>query len=167
MKNLCSSLKMLMCTLLLGLSSFTVSADSSDGPLKSNMEVYSLNVNGEGKEEVKPADTVEPGGILEYKMMYTNQGNSELQGLVVTAPIPQSTTFLGGSQLTQVDSTFLASLDGELFEPEPIKRMRVNAQGEMEEVTVSPNEYRMIRWVPKREIDASESMVFKYRVRVN
>ena len=94
-----------MCTLLLGLSSFTVSADGSDGPLKSNMEVYSLNVNGEGKEEVKPADTVEPGGILEYKMMYTNQGNSELQGLVVTAPIPQSTTFLGDRQKKKIDST--------------------------------------------------------------
>ena len=45
--------------------------------------------------------------------------------------------------------------------------MRANAQGEMEEVTILPVEYRMIRWIPKREIDASESMVFKYRVRVN
>lgn len=167
MKNAFSVCLVLMYTFLLGLTSFTTNANAGDGPLVSNMDVFTLTVNGEGKEEVKPAETVEPGGVLEYRVVYTNQGDLDLSGLVVTTPIPQNTTFLGGSQKTKVSAKFLASLDGQTFESEPIKRKQKNAKGEIVEVVILPEKYQMIRWVPNDEIGAEESMVFTYRVKVD
>lgn len=154
--------------LFLFLSSLTVSfAGMADdkSPLGSQMDAYVIEVK-DGKEVRKPAKEVYPEDQIEYELTYTNKSDNQLNGLVITGPIPVNTVYLGNTNKTLVDSEFVVSVDGgKTFESEPVKR-EIIKDGKKIEVIVPPEKYTAVRWLPKEPIDPMEKQIFTYRIEV-
>ncbi|MEM1086539.1 MAG: hypothetical protein AAGH90_02330 [Pseudomonadota bacterium] len=135
---------------------------NANGPLSSTLEAYIVGTDDDGTETLTSTDEITPGETIEYVLVYENTGDTALSGLVVSAPIPASTTFIMGSDTQQTAAVFEVSADDGATWGEP-PLMRVSEDGE-EEILVS--EYDMVRWVPTDAIDAGKTWQFKYRTSV-
>lgn len=133
---------------------------AAEGPLESQLVAYAISMNEDGKEVRQEAKDVEPGQIIEYTLVYSNVSDSELNGLVVSAPIPTATIFQIGSEKTAIASTFEVT-DGEIWGVPPL--MRETEEGM---VAVPASEYTSVRWTPAREMDGGLTWEFNYRVAV-
>lgn len=160
------NVKSLLFLFLLSLTtSFSAFADDKE-PLVSQMDAYLIEVNKDGDEVLKPADTVYPKDKIEYKLTYTNNSKGALDGLVITGPIPQNTVYVGDTDKTKVKSKFVVSIDGgKTFEPEPVKR-EVMKDGKKVEVIIPPEKYTAVRWIPEVPINSKEKQIFTYRIEV-
>lgn len=148
----------------LTLSSFSFAEEKT--PLVSQMDAYLIEINKEGKEVRKPADTVYPKDKIEYELTYTNVSDDQLNGLVITGPIPENTVYIGSTNNSDVDAQFVVSVDGgKTFESEPVKR-EVMKDGKKVEVIIPPEKYTAVRWIPKVPINAQEKQIFTYRIEV-
>jgi uncharacterized repeat protein (TIGR01451 family) len=115
-----------------------------------------------GKETVAAADKVSPGDLLEYKVRYVNKGAGPAKNLVVTLPIPQG---LELAPATDNPKGALGSLDGQRFEPMPIKRSVKQADGKEILQDVPLAQYRALRWQVE-QLDAGKSANFSARAKV-
>jgi uncharacterized repeat protein (TIGR01451 family) len=115
-----------------------------------------------GKEVLQAADKVSPGDLLEYRVRYVNKGNAVVNNLVVTLPIPRGLEF---SNLTDTPKAALASLDGQVFEPLPIKRTVKQADGKESAQNVPFAQYRALRWQVD-QLAAGKTVSFSARARV-
>jgi uncharacterized repeat protein (TIGR01451 family) len=115
-----------------------------------------------GKESIATADKVSPGDLLEYKVRYVNKGVGPAKNLVVTLPIPAG---LELAAATDTPKAALASLDGQRFEPMPIKRAVKQADGKEILQDVPLSQYRALRWQVE-QLDAGKSANFSARARV-
>lgn len=134
----------------------------ADGPLTSMLEAYIVSVDADGVETLTPTEEITPGETIEYALTYENIGTNALSGLVISAPVPASTIFVEGSAETDIASTFEVSIDdGATWAVPPLKQMTDGG-----EVTVSPSEYDMVRWVPETSIESGAEWRFEYRTAV-
>lgn len=141
-----------------------VQAEATSSPLQSSMQAFVIGQGQDGKETAQPAQEVEPGQTIEYKLDYTNTGKTALKGLAITGPIPNATHYLGSTAATQADSSFTVSIDGgKTFENEPVKRMVENEQGKKVEKVIPPSEYTHVRWTLNQPLKAGETQSFRYR----
>ncbi len=115
-----------------------------------------------GKESVAAADKVSPGDLLEYKVRYVNKGTGPAKNLVVTLPIPAGLELAPATDNPKAAS---ASLDGQRFEPMPIKRAVKQADGKEILQDVPLSQYRALRWQVE-QLDAGKSANFSARARV-
>ena len=141
-----------------------VQAEATSSPLQSSMQAFVIAQGQDGKETVQPAQEVEPGQTIEYRLDYTNVGQTALKGIAITGPIPDATHYLGETANTQAASDFTVSIDGgKTFEGEPVKRMVENEQGKKDEKVIPPSEYTHVRWIMKQPLPAGETKSFSYR----
>ncbi len=138
----------------------------ADAPLSSQMESY-LVTSKDGKEVVEEAEQASPGGIVEYRLTYTNNGDQPLSGLIITGPIPANTVYLENSAATQVNADFTVSIDnGDSFQAEPITKTITGENGQSKNVEVSPSDYTQVRWQPKGSLQPDQVQEYRYRVTV-
>ncbi|MEL8054655.1 MAG: hypothetical protein AAGK66_00745 [Pseudomonadota bacterium] len=148
-----------------GLASVFLIAGSAyaNGPLKSTLEAYIVGTDEDGAETLTPTEEITPGETIEYVLTYENLSENDLNGLVISAPIPASTTFVVDSQTEGTESVFEVSADdGATWGEVPL--MRSSDDGEVE---VPISEYDVVRWVPSGAIEAGESWRFEYRTSVD
>ncbi|MFM7026164.1 MAG: hypothetical protein ACKOWC_08945 [Limnohabitans sp.] len=104
-------------------------------------ELIQLQVLQEnGKEILKPVQTVKPGDLIEYKVTYTNRGTKPVRDVVAQLPIPEGLEYQPRS--ARPAPTAEASVKNGAFAREPL--MRDAAGGKKEPVPYS--EYRQLRW---------------------
>lgn len=141
-----------------------VNAETSPSPLQSSMQAFVITQGQDGKEASQPAQEVEPGQVVEYRLDYSNVGQKALKGIAVTGPIPDATHYMDATASTKADSNFTVSIDGgKTFESEPVKRMVENEQGKKVEKIIPPSEYTHVRWTLKQPLQAGETQSFRYR----
>ncbi len=129
------------------------------------MTAYLVTKSGQGEETLQETDSAAPGETIEYLLVYRNTGKGSLSGLNITGPVPANTVYLAGSALTVVAADLEVSIDhGELWEKEPVKRVRKQSDGSMREVVVEADEYTGIRWLPKEALLPGTVQKYHYRV---
>lgn len=140
---------------------------ADEGALQSRMDAYVVEVDDEGNERVRPANEVEPGAMIEWRIVFDNTASSPQQDLVVTGPVPPNTEYVADSARTEVPGRLTVSIDGgQTFEPEPVKRRRATDDGRVREVVVPASEYTHLRWQASEPIRGFASQEYRYRVRV-
>lgn len=110
--------------------------------------------NSQGREVLSPGDVAKPGEIIEYRIVYKNNGKDVVRNLQGILPIPAEMEYLSG---TSIPANVSASLDGKTFGKIPMFRSVKLADGSLVTREVPPSEYRALRWslpdlVPGNEI---------------
>ena len=145
------NLRLLAAACLLSFSSMAVYADNvtpiaTAKPAKTveaKLAAFKVTLDADKKEVLAPADKVAPGDLLEYQVVYQNNGKSQLKQLTATLPMPVGMTYVAGSAKP---ANAMASTDGKTFAAMPLKRMVKKADGKLEEQVVPLSEYRALRW---------------------
>lgn len=136
------------------------------GPLVSEMSAFVVGVDEEGREKFTEAKTVEPGGVVEYRLFYRNVSESPLRGIRVVSPVAENTGYAGGSADACERTGPHFSIDGgATFHPEPVKYILELPGGGREERVAGPEMYTHLLWTLE-ELAAGEKVSLRYRVRV-
>lgn len=155
---------LLLTTALFGGGS-TLIAQDAESPLKSELQAF-LVIAGERGDELTETDEVQPGGLVEYLLTFTNQSDGPLNRILATGIIPPETVVLPGT-LTQPEGLQPRfSIDnGESFHLPPVTYTVTKEDGSLEVKTATPDMYQQIRWeIPS--LPPAKSLRFTYRVRV-
>jgi len=138
------------------------------GPVTGEIQAYIVTKDSEGKEKVLPAVETVPGQVMEFRIVFTNNGESAVSGIKVVDPIPENTRFIGDSHTADVTATFEVSIDGgESFELEPVVRLETQTDGTQKEVVVPPEQYTHVRWVASEALNSKGGKhSYSYRVSV-
>lgn len=152
-------------TLLLALAGLAHAKPNVTGQI----QAFVVSLSEAGEETIVETSETEPGQTMEFRIVFTNHGDEDVMGVRVVDPIPQNTRFVSDSARTEVDSAFEVSIDGgQSFEAEPVIRVRENADGELEEVVVPPEQYTHVRWLADEALESNGGkQVFAYRVTVD
>ncbi|MCD6252373.1 MAG: hypothetical protein J7J29_08660 [Psychrobacter sp.] len=109
----------------------------ADDALKMELTVNQVIKNAEGKIIYSPVRTAPAGTVVQYKAIYTNTINKDINDLMVTLPIPTNMTFTGEA----LPASAQASTDGKNYADMPLMR-KVNDKL----VKIPLSEYRSLRW---------------------
>ena len=119
------------------------SAAFADGPLRVVLEAYRVTTDAAGAEQFDLAKAAYPGDVVEYRAHYTNDGSETLSDVQAVLPIPDNTVYLPA---TAMPAHVEASLDGKTYEPVPLQRRVVAADGTESVELVPASEYRFLRF---------------------
>ncbi|MFM6986955.1 MAG: hypothetical protein ACKOXQ_10075 [Hydrogenophaga sp.] len=114
-------------------------AVQADPVVKANLTQFRVQVEN-GKEVLKPVQTVKPGDLIEYRVTYTNRGSKPVRDLQAELPIPLGLEYQPKS--ARPAQAAEAAVDGGAYAREPL--MREGKGGKQEPVPYS--EYRRLRW---------------------
>ena len=134
----------------------------SSSPIQGVLDQNLVTVGSGGKEVLTPAERVKPGDLLEYRVRYSNKGNSTVNDFAVTLPIPK-----GMELVAQSDSprAALASTAGSKFEAVPLLRKVKKSDGSEVTEPVPLAEYRALRW-QLGQLAAGKTAQFAARAKV-
>ena len=118
-------------------SASLLSTAYADDALKMELTANKVVKNAEGKISYLPVRTAPTGTVIQYKAIYTNTINENINDLAVTLPIPANMTFTGEVSPTSAQ----ASIDGKNYADIPLMR---KVDGKMVKIPFS--EYRTLRW---------------------
>jgi len=117
----------------------------------------------DGREKQLPADSAQPGDILEYRAEYRNTGKTPTPQLKATIPVPaQGLEYIPDSASPPAPT---ASVDGRHFGPIPLTRAVTLPDGRREVRPVPVAEYRYLQW-SLGELKPGASAVVKARMKV-
>ena len=139
------------------------------GPVTGEIQAYIVSTGEDGAERVELAEQTEPGQVMEFRIVFTNNGEESVSGVRVVDPIPESTTYISESHSSDIAADFEVSIDnGESFEKEPVVRIETRVDGSQQEVVIPPSEYTHVRWVAREALGPEGGQHrFAYRVSVN
>ncbi|HYM82232.1 MAG TPA: hypothetical protein VEY91_12585 [Candidatus Limnocylindria bacterium] len=138
-------------------------ASHAQAPLDVSLTAHRVVVDARGRESLRPGDRAKPGELVEYRAAYRNAGALALRKVEATLPIPAGTEYLARSARP---APALASVDGQRFEPLPLKRLVRRPDGREELQEVPASEYRFLRW-SLGAIEGRTTQTVRARVRVS
>lgn len=159
----------LVAGLTLSLAATAVSADA----LESTFSYRIVEADDAGLETLVERSSVKPGEVIHYQLLHENKTDSELSGLVIAAPVPEGVTISLGSEQSSIPALFevQAEMDPETEGLEwsalPAVRRIVAADGALVEEPLPDSEIVAVRWSLSEALEAGESALNTYRVRVN
>jgi len=138
------------------------------GQVTGDIQAFLVSVSEDGKETMSLVNETEPGQIMEFQIVFTNEGDADVTGIQVVDPVPEFTTFIGSSHGADVSADFEVSIDeGTTFEREPVVRIQTLADGSTKEVVIPASEYTHVRWVANEALTSNGGTHrFSYRVTV-
>jgi uncharacterized repeat protein (TIGR01451 family) len=156
--------KPLVLVLALGVAGFA----HAKSPVTGEIQAFIVSKNSEGIEKVLPAKEAAPGQVMEFQIVFTNNGDSDVKGIKVVDPIPANTLFIGDSHSADVPATFQVSIDGGAsFEGVPVVRYETQADGTEKKIVIPPEQYTHVRWVADEELPSKGGKHrYSYRVSV-
>ena len=110
--------------------------------------------SGSRVEQLQEAETVLPGDVLRYTIVFSNQSPQDVApgSIVITNPLPEGTEYLAGSAVGR-NTVISFSLDGENFaSPEAL----VVVEGAARRPAAAAD-YRSIRWTFEPRLAAGDS----------
>jgi uncharacterized repeat protein (TIGR01451 family) len=144
------------------------SESASQAPLGITLTVKKIVVLG-GEERQLDASHAEPGDILEYRAAYKNSGNTELNELSVTLPLPEHTRFISDSAFP-VGYKISTRLAKEIFMPPDAKENTEKTAGKSgvgnNMMPGAGNPYGALRWTIEK-LAPGQTVVVGVRVRVD
>ncbi len=135
--------------------------DKPANPVEAKLDVRKVARSADGREHLVDAESVKPGDVLEYVVIYRNRSAAAVSDFMATLPIPESTEFVQGSDRP---AGARASLDTRQFAAVPLKR-KVRREGREVEEAVPLREYRALRWAAPR-LGPGVTLTFSARVKV-
>ena len=125
-------------------------------------------VAGPGKTtRLVPATSVSPGDVLEYVLVYSNNGDEAATSAVVEDPIPKGTTFVANSAEGEGAEITFSNDNGKTWAQAVKLTYEVKLpSGAVERRVATPSEYTNIRWTLSK-VPAGASGKVSFRVRVN
>ncbi len=140
----------------------------ANGAVTGEIQAFIVSTNDEGEEKITLTSEAVPGQVMEFQIVFTNNGDSDVSGIKVVDPIPQNTRYIEKSHDADVAAAFEVSIDGgETFESEPVLRIETQADGTQKQVVVPPEQYTHVRWVTEQGLPSKGgSHKYSYRVAV-
>jgi uncharacterized repeat protein (TIGR01451 family) len=149
----------LVAGMLVPLAAFAV-----QGPLTGNVEALRVVIHENGREVYVSADEARPQDILEYRLTYTNTGETPLRNVIVVDPVPAGTEYINLSATRPQDGSVEFSIDGgKTFYDWPIRIKRKTAEGNEVEVEATPDMVTHIRWTIANEFEPETEITLCYR----
>ncbi len=135
--------------------------------LQGNLEALLVVADENGKESFRAAEAVLPGQVIEYRLLYSNEGDEVINNLKVLGPIPEEVEYVAMSASSASNAELEASIDmGITWSSEPLYRTALDANGKEIQEIVPPSQYHQIRWSSFDELKPDDSFQYTYRVRV-
>lgn len=103
------------------------------------MKIASL----QGKEVLTPAETIRPGDMLQYEIVYRIKGQDEVLELLAQLPIPEGMEYVPNSAKPP---KVLVSLDGVDFSPLPLPDKFKLVDGQESPEKIPTVKYRTLGW---------------------
>lgn len=152
-------------TLLLMASALTAHA-AAEIQLKAVAEVEVSMVNEKGETEVKrvPAQKVVPGTEVIYTITVSNVGDQSADGVVITDPIPENTTYIDRSAFG-AGSEITFSVDGGNNYDVASQLIIKDAEGNIRAAIAE--DYTHIRWVMKFTLKPNDTAPVWFKARLN
>jgi uncharacterized repeat protein (TIGR01451 family) len=152
----------LVAGMLVSLAAFEV-----QGPLTGNVEALRVVTQDNGREVFLPADEARPQDILEYRLTYSNTGETSLRNVIVVDPVPAGTEYLIRTATRPQDGSVEFSIDGgKTYHDWPIRIKRKTAEGNEVEVEATPDMVTHIRWTIANDFEPETEITFSYRALV-
>ena len=133
----------------------------AEGDVSVALTAYRVTMS-QGKEAYVPAEQARPGEVIEYRATYKNVGQTAVNDLMATLPVPQGLEYL---PKTATPVRLLASVDGKNYEAVPLMRKTKGADGKLVMREVPTSEYRWLRW-PMGTLAAKGESQVRARMRV-
>ncbi len=139
------------------------------GPLETQLSAFSVQPDKAAPEgeRLEPAASVNPGGLVEYRVSYANVGEAELSGLVINGVIPDQTDYVDASARLDVSSVLEVRAEGTDWAMPPLTRYETMADGTILAVVVPPAEYTALRWKLAQPLAPGDRIEAVYRVAVD
>jgi hypothetical protein len=117
-----------------------------------------------GREEVlSPAESIRPGDVLQYDLVYKIKGKDEVLELLAQLPIPPGMEYVSDSARPP---KVRASLDGRDFSPVPLQRKIKGPNGQDSTEEIPAKEYRFLGW-SMRGFAPGDEITVSARLKVN
>jgi uncharacterized repeat protein (TIGR01451 family) len=114
-----------------------------------------------------PAQNASPGDVLEYQLVYKNEGDEAATNAVIEDPIPKGTTYLANTAQGEGSEITFSNDKGQTFAPAVKLTYEVKLpNGAVEKRVATPAEYTNVRWTVK-QVPAGSGGKVSFRVRVN
>ncbi len=162
-------MKMLKRALVLALAVTTSAGAWSAGEieLRNTVEKVEVFVNADGEEERRlvPATSVVPGDELRYTILFENVSADvtvDAGSVVITNPIPDSTTYVEGSAFG-AGTVIEFSADGGESWGDPDSLVIVEDAGER---LAEPDDYTHVRWTLGPALDPGQTGSVFFRVKL-
>jgi uncharacterized repeat protein (TIGR01451 family) len=156
-----------LCTAALVASATATAQDATRGciELKTVGEIEQSYVDAAGKQATRlvPAAKVVPGDEVVWTITASNICTNPAADVAITNPVPAHMSYVGGSAFGP-GSKIEFSLDGKAFGT-PESLIATAADGTQR--SARADEYTHVRWVLGQAIGPSETLVVRYRARVN
>ena len=110
-------------------------------------------------------NTVAPGDVVEYRLVFTNITGSPVNNILFTDPVPEGMHYLqgtAGADREDVDVEF--SLDGGTSYSE-LPMVEVVVDGRTELRPANPEDYTDIRWTVHGDVEPDARVVAAFQVR--
>jgi uncharacterized repeat protein (TIGR01451 family) len=140
-----------------------VLAQGQGGGIDAQLLARVVQRDADGKETLRSADSARPGDVIDYTVTYANRTSAPVKGVQATLPIPaDSTVYIPDSAQP---AAVQASVDGNRFEPVPLRHIVVGADGRSQTRDVPLDQYRFLRW-NIGDLAAGDTKVVRARVRM-
>lgn len=114
-----------------------------------------------------PATAATPGDVLEYRLVFKNEGDETATNAVIEDPIPKGTTYLANSATGNDAEISFSNDKGRTYAPPVRLTYEVKLpNGTVEKRVATPAEYTNVRFTLKQVPAGAEGKV-AFRVRVN
>ncbi|MFK7995075.1 MAG: hypothetical protein AB8B87_13105 [Granulosicoccus sp.] len=139
------------------------------GPVKGEVQAFIVSVNDDGSEVVRTADEAVPGEVMEFQIIFTNEGDQSVTGIQVVDSIPENTRFISDSHDSDVQASFDVSIDGgKSYETVPVLRIETQPDGTQLEVEIPAEQYTHVRWRASEPLESDGGQHrFSYRVSID
>ncbi|NIM18794.1 MAG: DUF11 domain-containing protein [Candidatus Latescibacteria bacterium] len=142
-------------------------AVKDDGGLTGTIEVYRVVDAEGGGEKLLPAEEAHPKDIIEYRLVYKNNGGTPLKNISITDPVPEGTVYISKSAKKPQMGIVLFSIDGgSSYHHWPIRILTKTAEGKEEWKEAKPEMVTHIRWTIDDAIDPEQEIIVSYRAYV-
>lgn len=142
-------------------------AAASNGPVSSSLTAYAVTKDEEGNEAFTQADSVKPGQLIEYRIIYKNESAEPLSSFVINGDVPEATQFVAASANSSVAATFEVEVFDLGWVTPPAFREVTRADGTVERVAVPASDYSAVRWKLADPLAAGVEVETTYRVQVD
>ena len=118
------------------------------------------------KLSLDQVENVQPGEILDWQIVSSNEGRGAARGYKAVGHIPQGTAFVQGSAQAEAGSVVTYSIDGgQTFSAQPVVEEK-QADGTVKQVPAPASMYTEVRYEWSDALAAGGKLTASYKVRV-
>jgi uncharacterized repeat protein (TIGR01451 family) len=156
--------RMIFVSALVAVVFVSLAAASNQGPLTGNVEALRVVTQDDGRVQFLPADEARPKDVLEYRVTYTNTGETTLRNVIVVDPVPVGTEYVVRSATRPQEGAVEFSIDGgKSYHVWPIRIKKLTADGKEVDALATPDMVTHIQWTIANDFKPETEVTFSYR----